>query len=116
MVHYHVLIDRYLPKGLLARLWESTGAGYIVDIGLIRSGASYVLKYLAKFPGYTKEINTAMTGRRRYSSSLGLLQRTCGSPAWTGARFQSVAPWTAENVRVLAVLDGVFYFDRGGFT
>ena len=33
MVHFHVLVDRFLPKSLLSKLWFRAGGGYIVDIG-----------------------------------------------------------------------------------
>lgn len=110
MVHFHVLVDRYLPKSLLGRLWMHARGGYIVDIGMIRSSASYVSKYLAKLPSLPREVLTALSGKRRYSSSRGLLFVLPRSSQWSGAMFQTISPWLASQSRLLCVLDGVFYF------
>lgn len=117
MVHFHVLVDRYLPKSLLSRLWMRAGGGYIVDIGMIRSSASYVCKYLAKFPGYPASVNQALSGKRRYSYSRGLLcsTRCTRSSEWSGASFQVVAPWLRFHARLLCVIDGVFYFKEEAY-
>jgi len=116
MVHFHILIGRYLPKKALLPLWKRAGGGSVVDIGFIRTSASYVSKYLVKFPHYSESVSMALAGKRRYSSSRGLLYKPMRSPSWAGAKFSNVAPWLILKKRVLAVLDGVFYYEPEGFT
>jgi hypothetical protein len=115
MVHFHMLLDRYLPKSLLSRLWARAGGGYIVDIGLIRSTASYVLKYLAKSPSLPLEVTIALRGLRRYSCARGLLLPPISSMLWQGCTFSRVFPPLALRAKVVAVLDGVYYYiEEGG--
>ena len=114
MVHFHVLVDRYLPKTLLSRLWARAGGGSVVDIGMIRSSANYVLKYLAKSPDYSREVEVALFGKRRYSASRGLLLRITPSASWIGATYSAVFPALAKQARVLCVVDGVYYYQEDG--
>jgi len=111
MVHFHVLIDRYLPKALLSRLWMRAGGGYVVDVGLIRTSAAYVSKYLVKSSEYPMEVSIALAGKRRYSASRGLLSVSPPSIAWSGAKFTSVFPPLALQAKMLAVIDGVYYYE-----
>lgn len=48
--HLHVLVSRYLPQGEVARLWNQTGMGEVVDLRKIdaRKAGHYLAKYLAK--------------------------------------------------------------------
>jgi hypothetical protein len=112
MVHFHILVDRYLPKPLLSRMWDQAGGGYIVDIGMIQTSASYVCKYLAKLAFLPREVLTALTGKRRYSSSRGMLYTIPRSSLWSGATFQTVSPWLSRQSRLLCVVDGIFYFEE----
>jgi hypothetical protein len=109
MVHFHVLVDRFLPKTLLSRLWARAGGGYIVDVGQIRTSPSYVSKYLVKSSEYPMEVQIALSGKRRYSASRGLLCVSTPSLAWRGSIFSVVFPPLFIRARVLAVIDGVYY-------
>jgi hypothetical protein len=114
MVHFHVLVSRYLPKSLLSRLWASAGGGSVVDIHLIRSSSSYVVKYLAKSPSLPLEVTIALRGLRRYSSSRGLLAPKLSSLLWQGATFSKVFPPLALQTKVLCVVDGIYFYKEGG--
>jgi len=73
MVHFHVLMDRYVPKQLVSNLWAKAGGGYVVDIGIVKKSTSYVLKYLRKLPDYAEDVWKALYKKRRYSTSAKLL-------------------------------------------
>jgi len=73
MVHFHMLVNRYIPKQLLSTMWERAGGGRVVDIGIVRAGISYALKYLMKVPNYPREVQDALFMKRRYSTSRRLL-------------------------------------------
>jgi hypothetical protein len=113
MVHFHVLVNRYLPAYVLRRVWLRHGGGYIVDIGKIRCSANYVCKYLAKLPFLPREVTTALAGKRRYSASRGILFVIPKSSLWSGATFRTISPWLSGPSPLLYVADGVYYFDGG---
>ena len=73
MVHFHVLVDRYLPKPFLIAAWRAAGGGSVVDIGVVRSSAKYAFKYLTKVADYPPEVQRSLYKKRRYSSSYKLL-------------------------------------------
>lgn len=112
MVHFHCLVNLYIPQSLLKRLWERTGAGSIVDIRRVSRPGAYVCKYLAKFPAYSREVSAALTGKRRYSSSRGLLSVRVSSGGWKGARFTLACLCASTSFRLLAVVDGVYIYRR----
>lgn len=76
MVHFHILIDRFIPKILVSKLWKRAGGGSIVDIGIVRKSTSYVFKYLNKLPDYASDVWHALRNKRRYSTSRELLAPT----------------------------------------
>lgn len=106
MVHFHVLIDRYLPKKLLSSIWEMAGGGYVVDIGIVRTSTRYVYKYLCKVADYAPDVQAALSGKRRYSTSQGLLAPTpidklIGDwvylPVAMGSNFVSNGDWITND-------------------
>lgn len=115
MVHFHVLVDRYLPKSLLSRLWASAGGGSIVDITLLRHSPSYVWKYLAKFQDLPQEVWRALRGKRRYSCARSLLAPVLKCSQWVGSRFSKIAPWVLAEFPLKRVEDGVYYFYGGSY-
>jgi hypothetical protein len=64
--HLHVLVSRFLKQETVARLWEQTGAGRIVDIRQVeaRKAGHYIAKYLAK-----QAMMNIPSGVHRYGSS-----------------------------------------------
>jgi len=71
MVHFHLLVDRYMPQKLLSRLWAKAGGGSVIDV---RKGApAYLFKYLVKFCPQSLEVQKSLKGKRRYSCSRGAL-------------------------------------------
>lgn len=71
MVHFHVLIDRYVPQSVISRLWERAGGGSVVDI---RKGKpDYLFKYMVKFEPMPQEVQNCLKGKRRWSCSRHLL-------------------------------------------
>jgi len=113
MVHFHVLVDRYMPKSLLSRLWASAGGGSIVDITLLRHSPSYVWKYLGKYQDLPREVWVALRGKRRYSCARSLLAPLLKCTEWLGSRFSKVAPWVLAQHYLIKVEDGVYYFYGG---
>jgi len=71
MVHFHMLVDRYIPQSLLSALWARAGGGTIVDI---RKGQkAYVFKYMVKYSPLSQEVQNCLKGKRRWSASRFLL-------------------------------------------
>lgn len=67
--HLHILVSRFLPQDEVARLWEQTGAGEIVDIRQVeaRNAGHYIAKYLGK-----DAMARLPSGVHRYGSSADL--------------------------------------------
>lgn len=73
MIHFHMLVSRYLPKPLLSKLWAAAGGGYVVDIGIARGGTAYLWKYLLKIPNYPTAVHSALYRKKRFGTSVRLL-------------------------------------------
>lgn len=71
MVHFHMLVDRYIPQRLLSKLWARAGGGTIVDIR--RGKKSYVFKYMVKYSPLPQRVQNCLKGKRRWSASRFLL-------------------------------------------
>lgn len=88
MIHFHCLLNRYLPKKLLSSHWARAGGGYVVDIGIARKGMSYLWKYLLKIPSYPLDVQRALYGKRRYGTSRRLLALPVTGPTeWVGSHY-----------------------------
>lgn len=82
--HLHVLLDRFVRKSLIRRLWKfaTEGTSYVISINHrpIRSAAGYISKYITK--GLVKEHRYRLK-ERRYSFSRGFcLPKTPATGEW----------------------------------
>lgn len=114
MVHFHVLVDRFLPRKLLSKLWGESGGGYVIDIR--RGNSSYVLKYLVKYPSYSQAVWDALRWKRHYSCSrklLNRLERSCFEVPLTFTTCIDPSRWVGYTV--YGSSDGVLLLS-GGFT
>jgi hypothetical protein len=108
MVHFHVMVSRYIPLGLISALWESAGGGYVCDIR--KKGQGYALKYLAKYPELPDPVRIALKGKKKYATSRGLLVKVTlwrSEGQWV---FCQVPPWKVYGCVVEEIKDGVYYF------
>jgi hypothetical protein len=112
MVHFHVQIDRYIPRPIISAIWERVGGGFVADIRI--KGMGYSLKYLAKYAEYPAEVNAALRGKRRWSCSRKLLLPVVRMPSEPGWVFVCKPPWQWYGVHIKEVIEGVVYFEEGG--
>lgn len=113
MVHFHMLVDRFIPQKLLSRLWAKAGGGSVIDIR--KGNKSYLFKYMVKFSPLPQEVQNCLKGKRRYSCSRGLLvpaPRSTGRySGWTWVSPQQLIRLVESSfVHYLGESDGLLSF------
>ena len=110
MVHFHVMVDRFLPQRLMSNMWNQAGGGSVVDIR--RVGMSYSLKYLVKYQNLSASLSAALCGKRRWSCSRALLAPIVRSLKAKRFSFSWGSPWDIVGCRIVWYAGGIFGFER----
>lgn len=70
--HFHIFIDKYIPKQLIADIWKEYTSNYIVDITRVTTKSkltSYLLKYFTKSTEWDSNKLYYLNRKRRFSYS-----------------------------------------------
>lgn len=113
MVHFHMVVDRYIPQKLLSHWWERAGGGKITDIR--KGDKNYLFKYLVKYYPLPQVVQNCLKGKRKYSSSRNLLAPTpgpsCRYSGWTWVpRGRLIALEASSFLRYLGESDHLLSF------
>lgn len=113
--HFHVLIDRYLPKRKANKAWIGVGGGKFMRAAKVRGGASgqkqainYICKYITKFRKH-------VSGCRRWAYSqkmLAIVKRKVSE--WVRVTVSDILTMNLENELHVDNGNGVWlYFETG---
>lgn len=112
LVHFHVMVDRYIPQKLVSKLWDKAGGGFVCWVNRRKPG--YALKYLFKVASYPQKVWSALHGKRHWSSSRGLLagsvRQESKDPPWI---MTTGAPWFWAGTVIVGESDGIILFQGG---